>query len=73
MVPEHHRGDYCGHHGISKTERKEGVIMFDQVDLYVSMGISILLSTIKNPAKAAQFKRAFLKVRDAINAAYPGE
>ena len=47
--------------------------MFDQIDLYLNMGITILLTTIKNPEKAAKFKAAFLKVRNAINAAYPGE
>jgi hypothetical protein len=42
-------------------------------ELYINMGISLLLSTIKNPAKAAKFKAALLKVRNAINAAFPSE
>ena len=42
-------------------------------ELYINMGISILLSAIKNPDKAKKFKAALLKVRNAINAAFPGE
>ncbi len=72
MVPEHHRWNYCGHHGISQTERKEGVIM-DPIDIYVNMGISVLLMTIKNPERAAKFKAALMKIRNAINSAFPGE
>ncbi len=42
-------------------------------EIYINMGISILLSAIKNPDKAAKFKAALLKVRNAINAAFPNE
>lgn len=39
-------------------------------DLIISFAISTLLSAIKNPANKAKLKRAMLKVRNAINAAY---
>ncbi len=42
-------------------------------EIYINMGITILLSTIKNPDKASKFKAALLKVRNAINAAFPSE
>ena len=46
-------------------------------DFLVSMGINLVLSAIKdavkNPKKAEGLKRAFLKVRDAINLLYPNE
>ncbi len=40
-------------------------------DLFINMAISVLLATIKNPAKAAALKKALLKVRNAINNAFP--
>jgi hypothetical protein len=39
-------------------------------DLLIQMAVSILLSTIKNPEKRAELKRAMLKVRNTINMAY---
>lgn len=42
-------------------------------DLWIAMGISIILESIKNPAKKAKLKKAMLKVRNAINAAYTGD
>jgi hypothetical protein len=42
-------------------------------ELIITMALSILLRVIKNPAHAAKFKAALLKLRDAINAAFPGE
>ena len=47
--------------------------MFDQSDLYINMGVTILLTAIKNPEKAQKFKAALLKIRNAISAAFPGE
>lgn len=40
-------------------------------DLFINMALSVLLSTVKNPEKAATFKKALLKLRNAINAAFP--
>lgn len=42
-------------------------------DLYINLAITTLLMAIKNPAKAVKLKAALLKVRNAINAAFPGE
>jgi len=42
-------------------------------DLIINMAIATILSTIKNPGKKATLKKAFLKVRNAINAAYAGD
>ena len=39
-------------------------------DLLITMGISVILTAIKNPAKKEALKKALLKVRNAINAAY---
>lgn len=39
-------------------------------DLLINLGITLILSAIKNPAKKDALKRAMLKVRNAINAAY---
>jgi|PlaIllAssembly_1097288.scaffolds.fasta_scaffold00432_21 hypothetical protein len=44
-------------------------------DYIFGMAVNVVLTTIagaiKDPLKAAQFKRALLKVRDAINGLYP--
>lgn len=40
-------------------------------DLIINLGISAILSAIKNPAKKAQLRKAFLKVFNAIKAAFP--
>lgn len=42
-------------------------------DLVINLGISAILTVVKNPAKAAHLKAALLKVRNAINACFPGE
>ncbi len=42
-------------------------------DMVINMALAILLATIKNAAHASRFKAALLKVRNAINAAFPGE
>lgn len=46
-------------------------------EYWVQLAITVLLTTIKqtvkNPAKKQDLKRAFLKVRDAINALYAGD
>lgn len=42
-------------------------------DMIINMALSTLLATIKNPDKAAKFKAALLKVRNAINAAFPAD
>jgi len=45
------------------------------MDFCISMAISIILTAIKqavkNPEKAEELKRAFLKVRDQIDLLYP--
>lgn len=47
------------------------------MDFILSMAISVILAAIKqavkNPEKAEELKRAFLKVRDQINILYPDE
>lgn len=42
-------------------------------DLIISMAISVVLSTIKNPEKKAKLKKALLKVRNQINLAYKND
>lgn len=42
-------------------------------DVIISLGISAILTVVKNPAKAAKLKAALLKVRNAINAAFPND
>lgn len=42
-------------------------------DLLLSMGISVLLSSIKNAKKKATLKKQMLKVFTAIRAAYAGD
>lgn len=46
-------------------------------NMFISMGISILLTalkdSVKNPKKKEELKRAMLKVRNAINALYAGD
>ena len=42
-------------------------------DMIINMALSILLAAIKNPQHAAKFKAALLKLRNAINLAFPGE
>jgi hypothetical protein len=41
-------------------------------EMLIHMALSIILATIKNPAKKEKLKAAFLKVRDEINILYPG-
>lgn len=41
--------------------------------ILINLGISAILSAIKNPDKKAPLKRAMLKVRNAINTAYAGD
>lgn len=38
----------------------------------ISMGISIVLKSLKNETTRRKFENAFLKIRDAINAAFAG-
>lgn len=42
-------------------------------DVLINLGISAILTAVKNPTKAASLKKALLKVRNAINAAFPGD
>jgi hypothetical protein len=42
-------------------------------DMLMTMGISIILASIKNPKNKAKLKKAMLKVRNAINAAYASD
>jgi hypothetical protein len=42
-------------------------------EMIIGMAVSIVLSTIKNPAKKAQLKKAMLKIRNQINLAYAGD
>ena len=39
----------------------------------ISMGITIVLNLLKDAKQARKFKNALLKVRNAINAAFPNE
>lgn len=41
--------------------------------LIISLALTVIRSVIKNPAKRARLKSVLLNIRDAINAAYPGE
>jgi len=47
------------------------------MDYFFSMAVSIILTAVKeavkNPAKKEELKKALLKIRDAISAAYPPE
>lgn len=40
-------------------------------DVFINMAVSVILGAIKNPAKAATLKAALLKIRNAINNAFP--
>lgn len=42
-------------------------------DMLLSLGITILLTYIKNPEKRAEIKKVALKVRNSINAAYASD
>lgn len=42
-------------------------------DYLVSMAVTVILSTIKNPAKKASLKKVMLKVFTSIRAAYAGD
>lgn len=42
-------------------------------DLLISMGLSVLLSAIKNPAKRASLRKQMLKIFNAIKAAYAND
>ena len=41
--------------------------------MLASIALSVLLSVIKNPSRRVALKRELLSLRDAINAAFPGE
>ncbi len=42
-------------------------------ELIIQMAITIILSTVKNPAKKAELKKAMLKIRNTINTVYAGD
>lgn len=42
-------------------------------DYFITMAIAVILQTVKNPDSKRKFKSAFLKVRNAINAAFAGD
>lgn len=42
-------------------------------DILINLGISAILAVVKNPAKAAKIKKALLKVKAAISAAFPND
>ena len=42
-------------------------------ELIIQMAITIVLSTVKNPAKKAQLKKTMLKIRNTINMTYAGD
>ena len=42
-------------------------------DILINLGISAILTAIKNPKKKQELKKALLKVRNAINAAFAGD
>jgi hypothetical protein len=42
-------------------------------ELIIHMAMSIVLATIKNPAKKEKFKAVLLKIRNTISSMYPGE
>ena len=42
-------------------------------ELYITMAVSIILAKIKDDKFRTKFKAALLKVRNAINAAFPND
>lgn len=42
-------------------------------ELIIQMAITIILSTVKNPAKKVQLKKAMLKIRNTINTVYAAD
>lgn len=42
-------------------------------DLLITMGVAVILQSIKNPNKKASLRKAMLKVFSAIRAAYAGD
>lgn len=57
--------------------KKGANFMNEQIDLLVSMGMALILQTlksvIKNPEKKEQLKRGMVKLRDQLLIAYPVE
>lgn len=42
----------------------------DMLDIWINMGMTAILMSIKNEARRASLKKAMLKLRNAINTAY---
>ena len=42
-------------------------------DILINLGISAILTAVKNKQKRKQLRKAFLKVRNAINLAFAGD
>ncbi|MDQ3750427.1 MAG: hypothetical protein M3367_15640 [Acidobacteriota bacterium] len=40
------------------------------MDYFITMGISVVLQTLKDPINRRKFENAFLKIRNAINLAF---
>jgi hypothetical protein len=47
--------------------------MFDTSDIWINLGISALLTAIKNPIKKMQMRKAFLKVFTVIWQQFSGD
>lgn len=45
----------------------------DLNDLFINLGVTAILASIKNPAKKASLKTIMLKVFNSIRAAYAGD
>lgn len=43
------------------------------MDLLIPMAVSVIISSVKNPAKKAELKKAMLKVRNTINQVYAND
>jgi hypothetical protein len=45
----------------------------DQLDLFIGMAASIIIGTVKNPAKKTQLKAVMLKIWKTIGSVYQGD
>lgn len=43
------------------------------MDYLLPMAVSIILATVKNPAKKAEVRNVMLKIFNTIKSAYPGD
>lgn len=53
------------------NKRKD--LLKDMEQLYINIGVTVLLSVLKDPKKKEKFRKIAKKVFDAIRTAFPGD